>query len=139
MNKLKFLPLLCLSFLFLTFTSCGDDEENNNESPIEGIWMLEDKSEDYGIFLVLNADDTGLIVEGSYDEISQVRYFRYVYNAEEKLLTINEIGEWPYIIDVYRVTKNQLITIEEDGDLTTFSRYDGNIKDLERLFNINLN
>ena len=144
MKNLKFLYTLLLFVSVFGFVACGDDDEkdaitpSNNAPTIEGIWMLGDETEEFGFCLVLNSDKTGVIIEGAFDEEKETRYFRYTYDSEKMVLTITESGEWPYEIDVYRLTSSQLITIEGDGELCTFSRYNGNIKDLERLLNMKL-
>ncbi len=137
MNKLKFLPLLCIFCMLFTFTSC-ENEDDIKGSLIEGIWMFGDEEEGFGICLVLNKDKTGMMIEGVFDEEKEVRYFRYTFDSKNMLLTITQNGEWPYEIDVYRLTPNQLITIEEDGEIATFKRYNGSIKDLEKLLDMDL-
>ena len=142
MNKLKFLPLFCLSFLFFTFISCSDNEEStqvDEDSLIEGIWIFRDEVEEgYGFCLVLNSDKTGMIIDDVFDKEKEVRYLRYTYDSKSMILTITENGEWPYEMDIYRLTSNQLITIDVDGELFTFTRYNGSIKDLEILLNMKL-
>lgn len=137
MNKLKFLPLLCLFFMLFAFTSC-ENEDDAKASMIEGIWMYDDEEEEFGMCIVLNRDKTGVIVEGIFDEEKEVRYFRYTFDSKNMLLTITQNGEWPYEIDVYRLTPNQLTTIDEDGEIFTFKRYNGSKKELERLLGISL-
>ena len=100
--------------------------------------MFGDEEEGFGICLVLNKDKTGMIIEGVFDEEKEVRYFRYTFDSKNMLLTITQNGEWPYEIDVYRLTPNQLITIEEDGEIANFKRYNGSIKDLEKLLDMDL-
>ena len=136
MNKLKFLPFLCLSVMLFAFTSC-ENEGTTPELSIEGIWKCIEPDEQDQIYIVFNSDKTGIHIEGVVGYKINVGHFLYTYDSEKKVLTITSDDE-SYDVSVQKLTSTQLVTILGDDDCLTFSRYNGTINDLEELFDIEL-
>ena len=134
MNKLKFLPFLCLSVMLFAFTSC-ENEGTTPEPSIEGIWKCIEPDEQDQIYIVFNSDKTGIHIEGAVGYKINVDHFLYTYDSEKKVLTITSDDE-SYDVSVQKLTSTQLVTILGDDDCLTFSRYNGTINDLEELFDI---
>ena len=135
MNKLKFLPFLCLSVMLFAFTSC-ENEGTVQEPSIEGIWKCIEPDEQDQIYIVFNSDKTGIHIEGVVGYKINVGHFLYTYDSEKKVLTITSDDE-SYDVSVQKLTSTQLVTrLGDEEECLTFSRFNGTINDLEKLFGI---
>lgn len=137
MNKLNFLPFLCLSVMLFAFTSC-ENEGTTQEPSIEGIWKGVDPTEEHQTYLVLNSDKTGIQIVGAIGYKVNVGHFLYTYDSEKRILTITADDE-SYDVSVQKLTSTQLVTrLGDEEECLTFSRFNGTINDLEKLFGIDL-
>ena len=147
MKNIKFLQLfMLLSFVILSLVACGEHEEDiqqpdSTSSLIEGIWKHEFSS---GVsFYVFNNNEIGYDIEFDYEDgftpggIEEMSTFKYVYNEEDEILvTIEDEGRYEYY--VRELTSKKLVWIDPDGYVRSYTRYNGDLYDIEREYDVKL-
>ena len=134
MNKLKFLPLLCLSLLFFTLTSCSKEDDNNNApASIEGIWKFATPDEDDYLYWILNKNVLVLVESGD----PTPDYYTYEYDEEEQVLVVVYDIEGPREFKVVELTSNKM-KLQAGDETGTFTRYNGTLRDLEKELDIEI-
>ncbi len=147
MKNIKSLQLfMLLSFVILSLVACGDHEEDiqqpvSTSSLIEGIWKHEFSSG--ASFYVFNNNGIGYYIEFDYKDgftpggIEEVSPFKYVYNEEDEILVTIE-DERRYEHYVHELTSKKLVWIDPDGYVDTYTRYNGDLNDIEREYDVTL-
>ncbi len=155
MEKLFLLPIFALA---LCVTSCGDDEfspkpdapvtpEDSETSLIEGVWMCKFRNTSVGVgvsFCLFNNDGTGYHWE--FDDkdgyvpggIEYMYPFTYYYDKDDNTLLKYYDDGSKSVYSIRKLTAQQLIWIDPDGDVVTFVKYNGDIDDIEREYKVTL-
>ena len=145
MKQFKLLSAFFMCLFALSFTSCSNDDDDNNSSTpsIVGIWMYEFSS-GYN-FDVYNQNGTGYSFEFDYQDgyrpggIEYMTPFTYQFDEKNNILTITERSSWGverYSCTIRELTSTKLKIINSDGYIETRTRYDGDLDDIEREFNV---
>ena len=152
MKKLFLLPIFALA---LCVTSCGDDDFEQNpvtpEDPetslIEGVWMCKFRNTSVGVgvsFYVFNNDGTGYDWEFDDNDgyvpggIEYMYPCTYYYDKDDNTLLMYYDDGRKYVFSIRKLTAQQLIWINPDGDVDTFVKYNGDIDDIEREYKVTL-
>lgn len=106
MKKILFM-LAVLPMMALAFSSCSDDDDNANKSPLIGTWV-EDTTRYYEVFhKQFNSDYTGFHWTTDDGAMSVEGKIPFTWSATETRLTIisnNETAVFDYTIEGNRLT-----------------------------------
>ena len=146
MKKIYYLLLGLMLVSSTALVSCSDDDDSDissssSSSLIEGIWKHEFSS---GVsFYVFNNNEIGYDIEFDYEDgftpggIEEMSPFKYVYNEEDEILvTIEDEGRYEHY--VRELTSKKLVWIDPDGYVRTYTRYNGDLYDIEREYDVKL-
>lgn len=148
MKKQRLFLLPILAFVLAFTVSCNNDDEKQVLEPdalVEGIWIHTFGSVPYNSysFRVFYKNGTGYEFELDYadgfipGEEEDMDPFRYVYDKEDNsIIIIDDGGRWVHTI--LKITSSQLSWIDPDGDIVSFTKYNGNLDDVEREFDVEL-
>ncbi len=148
MKKQRLFLLPILAFVLAFTVSCNNDEEKQVLEPdalIEGIWIHTFGSVPYNgySFYVFYKNGTGYEFELDYNdgfipgEEEDMDPFRYVYDKEDNsIIIIDDEGRWVHTI--LKITSSQLSWIDPDGDIVSYTKYNGDLDDVEREFDVEL-
>lgn len=116
MKTFKLLSLLFATMLCIGFTSCSnDDDDNNDVTSIEGCWFYD--GDDFEMELELY-DSEFYLYEYYYGYGGEEYYGSYTYKNGVLKLT-NQDGD-RFTLYVISVTKNKLKIENEEGEIYTF-------------------
>ena len=134
MKTFRFFATLLVIVLCAGFTSCSDDDEDEN--PLVGTWVsIENRnSVEYKDVLTINSDGTGssaIYVNGQLDK-DGVEKFRYTYDENSKVFTFiweeDSYGETDiYSMRVQELTSSKLVLVDDideegEGEVTTYTK-----------------
>ncbi|MDE6081872.1 MAG: DUF4923 family protein [Muribaculaceae bacterium] len=137
MNKLiKLFMLMMVVSLPVMFTSCGDDDNDDDippvDTPIVGTWGASVTDEDGTVFLTYTFRNTGMFTaqfndeSDSFEEVSkQVINGSYTYTQSANHLTMrgNYTGGGSFGLTVKCVIEGNTMTwTEDDGTVTVFTK-----------------
>ena len=98
-------------------------------------------------FNVFNKNGTGYYIEFDYKDgyrpgqTEDMEPFTYKFDEKNNILTITEKdGDYfdRYSYNVLELTSNKLKVIDPDGYVENYTRYNGDLEDIEREFNVTL-
>ena len=123
----KFLSLLVILFMGLSFVSCSsddnDDDGGNNTEVVEslvGTWKYT-FSTGYQL-ITFRSNGKGTLKEIDYEEDDYEDSFTYSYNANNQILKMYWEDEDPSEWEVVSITSNKLVLIDEDGRQMTCTK-----------------
>ena len=145
MKSIKILTaMLCTLFLALSFSSCGDDKDNNepssSDSSIVGHWLqvYETPMGTIGFGYTFESNGTGYLEANVTDDnsLDELKYWRYdfSYTCKKGTLTIKSAQLGVSDTAKYKVKGNTLYLTgkDEDGEEDTdeFQKYPTNLKEI---------
>ena len=134
MKTFRLFATLLVIALCAGFTSCSDDEEDEN--PLVGTWVnIENRnSVEYKDVMTINADGTGsaaIYINGQLDK-DGVDNFRYTYDENSKVFTWiweeDSDGESDvYSMHVQELTGSKLVLVDDmddegEGEVITYTK-----------------
>ena len=134
MKTFRFFATLLVIALCAGFTSCSDDEDDEN--PLVGTWVsIENRnSVEYKDVMTINSDGTGssAIYENGQIDKDGVDNFRYTYDENSKVFTWiweeDSDGESDvYSMHVRELTGSKLVLVEDmdeegEGEVITYTK-----------------
>ena len=134
MKTFRFFATLLVIALCAGFTSCSDDEDDEN--PLVGTWVsIENRnSVEYKDVMTINSDGTGssaIYANGQLDK-DGVENFRYTYDENSKVFTWiweeDSDGESDvYSMHVQELTGSKLVLVDDmdeegEGEVITYTK-----------------
>ena len=134
MKTFRFFATLLVIALCAGFTSCSDDEEDEN--PLVGTWVnIENRnSVEYKDVMIINSDGTGSSAIYANDQLDKdgVENFRYTYDENSKVFTWiweeDSDGESDvYSMHVRELTGSKLVLVDDmdeegEGEVITYTK-----------------
>ena len=134
MKTFRFFATLLVIALCAGFTSCSDDEDDEN--PLVGTWVsIENRnSVEYKDVMTINSDGTGssAIYENGQIDKDGVDNFRYTYDENSKVFTWiceeDSDGESDvYSMHVRELTGSKLVLVDDmdeegEGEVITYTK-----------------
>lgn len=134
MKTFRFFATLLVIALCAGFTSCSDDDEDEN--PLVGTWVnIENRnSVEYKDVMIINSDGTGSSAIYANDQLDKdgVENFRYTYDENSKVFTWiweeDSDGESDvYSMHVRELTSSKLVLVDDideegEGEVITYTK-----------------
>lgn len=134
MKTFRFFVTLLVIALCAGFTSCSDDEEDEN--PLVGTWVsIENRnSVEYKDVMTINSDGTGssAIYENGQIDKEGVENFKYTYDENSKLFTFIWEEDSYGVTDIYsmrvqELTSSKLVLVDDideegEGKVITYTK-----------------
>lgn len=134
MKTFRFFATLLVITLCAGFTSCSDDEEDEN--PLVGTWVsIENRnSVEYKDVMTINSDGTGssAIYENGQIDKEGVENFKYTYDENSKLFTFIWEEDSYGVTDIYsmrvqELTSSKLVLVDDideegEGKVITYTK-----------------
>lgn len=134
MKTFRFFATLLVIALCAGFTSCSDDDEDEN--PLVGTWVnIENRnSVEYKDVMIINSDGTGSSAIYANDQLDKdgVENFRYTYDENSKVFTWiweeDSDGESDvYSMHVRELTGSKLVLVDDmdeegEGEVITYTK-----------------
>lgn len=134
MKTFRFFATLLVITLCAGFTSCSDDDDDEN--PLVGTWVnIENRnSMEYKEVMTINSDGTGssAIYENGQIDKDGVENFKYTYDENSKVFTFiweeDSYGETDiYSMRVQELTSSKLVLVDDideegEGEVITYTK-----------------